>query len=79
MKPSMLAELTDLMSRVGRANPDLMRDRNVALFTQACIEEARRSGAPEFRTIRPASSQPLGNEDIPHILPPDSDGGQSPL
>lgn len=37
-----LAELTALMSRVGRDNPKLMQDRNVALFIQACIEEARK-------------------------------------
>ena len=41
MKLSLLAEMTDLMSRVGRANPDLVQDRNVALFIQACIEEAK--------------------------------------
>lgn len=37
-----LASLTDLMSRVGRQNPTLVSDRAVALFIQACIEEARK-------------------------------------
>ncbi|KFC62795.1 hypothetical protein FF80_03362 [Devosia sp. LC5] len=36
-----LAELTALMSKVGRKHPDLMQDRNVALFIQACIDEAK--------------------------------------
>jgi hypothetical protein len=37
-----LASLTALMSRVGKANPDLVQSREVALFIQACIEEAKR-------------------------------------
>lgn len=37
-----LAELTALMSKVGKTNPALVSDRNVALFIQACIEEARK-------------------------------------
>lgn len=37
-----LAEMTALMSKVGRANPALVQDRNVALFIQACIEEAKK-------------------------------------
>lgn len=42
-----LDEMTALMSRVGRANPALVQDRNVALFIQACIEEARKAeGGP---------------------------------
>lgn len=36
-----LAELTDLMSKVGRKHPELVQDRNVALFIEACIEEAK--------------------------------------
>lgn len=41
MTSNFLAEMTALMSRVGRANPKLVQDRNVALFIQACIEEAK--------------------------------------
>jgi hypothetical protein len=37
-----LASLTALMSKVGRQNPVLVSDRNVTLFIQACIEEARK-------------------------------------
>lgn len=37
-----LAELTALMSRVGQRMPELVRDRSVALFIQACIDEARK-------------------------------------
>jgi len=37
-----LASLTALMSKVGRTNPSLSGDRNVTLFIQACIEEARK-------------------------------------
>lgn len=37
-----LAELTALMSKVGAKNRSLMQDRNVGLFVQACIEEARK-------------------------------------
>jgi hypothetical protein len=37
-----LAALTALMSKVGRANPDLAQDRNVALFIELVIEEARK-------------------------------------
>ncbi len=53
-----LDEMTALMSRVGRANPALVQDRNVALFIQACIEEAKNpadkkdpgvGGEPGFR------------------------------
>lgn len=40
-RPMILAQLTALMSKVGRRRPDLMQDRNVALFVQACIDEAR--------------------------------------
>ena len=36
-----LAALTELMSKVGRDKPALVGDRNVTLFIQACIEEAR--------------------------------------
>lgn len=36
-----LADLTALMSKVGRSRPELMQDRNVALFIQACIDEAK--------------------------------------
>lgn len=38
-----LAELTTLMSKIGRKHPELMQDRNVALFIQLCIEEARKA------------------------------------
>lgn len=37
-----LADLTALMSKVGKANPALVGDRSVALFIQACIDEARK-------------------------------------
>lgn len=37
-----LSEMTALMSKVGKANPELFRDRKVAQFIQACIEEARK-------------------------------------
>ena len=37
-----LAEMTALMSRVGRRRPELMCDRSVAIFIQECIEEARK-------------------------------------
>ena len=39
-----LRELTDLMSCVGRTESGaaLMKDRSVALFVQACIEEAKK-------------------------------------
>jgi hypothetical protein len=30
------------MSKVGRQNPSPVSDRNVTLFIQACIEEARK-------------------------------------
>tara|TARA_R110000851_G_C13102466_1_gene568865 strand:- start:5061 stop:5237 length:177 start_codon:yes stop_codon:yes gene_type:complete len=46
-----LGELTALMSRVGAKNRALMADRNVALFVQACIEEAR--GLPQRQETRP--------------------------
>ena len=36
-----LAEMTALMSKVGRKHPELVQDRNVALFIQACIDEAK--------------------------------------
>ncbi len=36
-----VAELTALMSMVGRQHPELMQDRNVSLFIQACIDEAK--------------------------------------
>ena len=42
-----LASLTALMSAVGKKRPDLMQDRNVALFIQLCVEEAR--GLPAER------------------------------
>lgn len=41
-----LAELTALMSRVGKDKPDLMKSREVALFIEACIEEARKFTSP---------------------------------
>lgn len=36
-----LAALTALMSKVSRKHPELVQDRNVALFIEACIEEAK--------------------------------------
>lgn len=44
-----LADLTTLMSKVGKANPSLVGDRNVALFIQACIEEMRRQAESQSR------------------------------
>lgn len=41
-----MAEITALMSKVGRDHPELMKSRDVALFIQACIEEARKLKAP---------------------------------
>ena len=41
-----MAELTAFMSKVGRDNPELMKSREVALFIQACIEEARKHSRP---------------------------------
>ena len=50
-----LASLTALMSKVGRANPTLASERSVALFIQACIEEARKlpSGPVERAPLAP--------------------------
>lgn len=39
-----LARLTALMSAVGKRRPDLVQDRNVRLFIQLCIEEAKANG-----------------------------------
>ena len=52
-----LAALTALMSKVGRKRPELMQDRNVALFIQACIDEAKdmEQGASPARS-RPSRS-----------------------
>ena len=50
-----LASLTALMSKVGRQNPMLVSDRNVTLFIQACIEEARKL---------PAERAPLAPVDL---------------
>lgn len=36
-----LADLTALMSIIGRKRPELVQDRNVSLFIQACIDEAK--------------------------------------
>ena len=36
-----LASLTALMSKVGQRNPALVQDRNVVLFIEACIQEAK--------------------------------------
>lgn len=44
-----LAAMTDLMSRVGRSKPELMKDRSVALFVQACIDEARKDEGVKTR------------------------------
>ena len=58
-----LAELTALMSKVGRDNPELMKSREVALFIQACIEEARKA-----KTMTTA---------FPSHIPPDTASGSS--
>lgn len=44
-----LSDLTELMSRIGRQKPDLVRDRNVTMFIQACIDEAKRSATPKHK------------------------------
>lgn len=49
-----LAEMTALMSKVGRKHPELVQDRNVALFIQACIDEAK----DIERETSPARSRP---------------------
>lgn len=36
-----LADLTTLFSRISRENPELVKDREVAIFVQACIERQR--------------------------------------
>lgn len=36
-----LSDLTALMSRVGRRNPDLVQDRRVSKFIELCIDELR--------------------------------------
>ncbi len=41
-----LAALTALMSKIGRKHPELVQDRNVALFIEACIEEAKNPTKP---------------------------------
>ena len=43
-----LADLTALLSRVSREQPELIKDRNVSLFVEACIDEGRKLpvGAP---------------------------------
>ena len=41
-----LAQLTALLSRVSKDNPKLLESREVALFIQACIEEARMLSRP---------------------------------
>ena len=58
-----LAELTALMSKVGKDNPELMKSREVALFIQACIEEARKT-----KTTTAGS---------PSHIPPDTASGSS--
>lgn len=49
-----LADLTALMSKVGKANPALVGDRNVALFIQACIEQQKIADA-----VQPKDRAPL--------------------
>lgn len=56
-----LAEMTALMSRVGRANPTIMQDRSVTLFVQACIDEAKRVEADE--------AVPRTSHDLPLVIP----------
>lgn len=56
-----LADLTALMSRVGRKNPALVQDRSVAIFIEACIEEARLLPKP------PAERAPLAPVDFSEI------------
>jgi hypothetical protein len=51
-----LADLTALLSRVSKENPDLMKSREVALFIQACIEEARKTRTTTAAS--PSSSEP---------------------
>lgn len=55
-----LAEMTALMSRVGRANPALVQDRNVALFIQACIEEARKTESGPAKCVQ-NDPKPVGS------------------
>lgn len=51
-----LAELTELMSKVSRKHPELVQDRNVALFIEACIEEAK-AGDPKSTKAASLSSR----------------------
>lgn len=54
-----LATLTALMSKVGRKRPELVQDRNVALFIQACIDEAKEAGlGDDIRVIVQRSAGP---------------------
>lgn len=50
-----LADITAVMSRVGRANPALLQDRAVQLFIEAVIEEARKlpAGRSESPPLAP--------------------------
>jgi hypothetical protein len=41
-----LAIATELMSRVGRSNPNLVNDRQVMLFIDLVIEEGRKADRP---------------------------------
>lgn len=45
-----LLTLTELMSRVGKASPNLMKDRNVSLFVLAFIDEVKK-GSERTRWI----------------------------
>lgn len=68
-----LAEMTALMSKVGRQRPELMQDRNVALFIQACIDEAK-----DVEQVRGVGVTPHFTPDP--TLPPglNSGAGQGP-
>lgn len=56
-----LADLTSLLSRVSKDNPELMKSREVRLFVQACIEKQRLEDG----------QQPEG--ELPPIAPVDID------
>ena len=43
-----LADVTALMSKVGRKHPELVQSREVALFIEAVIEEAQMAGVHDY-------------------------------
>lgn len=53
-----LSDVTALMSRVGRANPKLMESREVALFVEAVIAEARKLPAGHAPPKAPCDIDP---------------------